>query len=128
MHVPVPSKKSYRILIVDDETLVCWSLSRALQEEGYEVFTVETAEEALHLLKKNGFSLVITDLRLPRITGMDLVRQVKKFYPQCKVLMISAFGTPQTRDEALKEGALKFIDKPFDIRDIKESVNTALLE
>jgi len=115
-----------RILIVDDEALVCWSLSRALQEEGYEVSTAQSGEEALNIMTEWKFDLVVTDLRLPQLNGMDLLREIKRRFPQCKVLMISAFGTPKVRDEAMREGVLQFFDKPFDIKELRESVRSAL--
>ena len=115
-----------RILIVDDEALVCWSLSRALQEEGYEVSTAQSGEEALDIMTEWKFDLVVTDLRLPQLNGMDLLREIKRRFPKCKVLMISAFGTPRVRDEAMKEGVLQFFDKPFDIKELRESVRSAL--
>ena len=119
-------ENTFRILIVDDEALVCWSLSRALQEEGYEVSTVQSGEEALDIMTECKFDLVVTDLRLPQLNGMDLLREIKRRFPQCKVLMISAFGTPKVRDEAMKEGVLQFFDKPFDIKELRESVRFAL--
>jgi len=119
-------ENNIRILIVDDEALVCWSLSRALQEEGYEVSTAQSGEEALDIMTEWRFDLVVTDLRLPQLNGMDLFREIKRRFPQCKVLMISAFGTPQVRDEAMKEGVLRFFDKPFDIKELRESVRSAL--
>jgi len=119
-------ENTFRILIVDDEALVCWSLSRALQEEGYEVSTVQSGEEALDIMTEWRFDLVVTDLRLPQLNGMDLFREIKRRFPMCKVLMISAFGTPQVRDEAMKEGVLQFFDKPFDIKELRESVRSAL--
>jgi len=119
-------ENTFRILIVDDEALVCWSLSRALQEEGYEVSTVQSGEEALDIMTECKFDLVVTDLRLPQLNGMDLLREIKRRFPQCKVLMISAFGTPKVRDEAMKEGVLQFFDKPFDIKELRESVRSAL--
>lgn len=126
MGMTISTENIFRILIVDDETLVCWSLSKALSEKGYVVSTAQTAQDALRLMKKTEFNLVIVDLKLPDLNGIDLLREVKKECPRCKVFMISAFGTPQVREEALKEGALRFIDKPFDIEDVRESVRFAL--
>jgi len=87
---------------------------------------VQSGEEALDIMTECKFDLVVTDLRLPQLNGMDLLREIKRRFPQCKVLMISAFGTPKVRDEAMKEGVLQFFDKPFDIKELRESVRSAL--
>ncbi len=104
---------SAKILVVDDEEIVCLSCQRVLTEEGYEVKTTLNSQEALQLMADEHFDLAIVDLKMPGLNGMDLLRAIKKDYPQVQVIMITGFSTVESAVEAMKAGAFDYLPKPF---------------
>ena len=102
-----------RILVVDDEMIVCESCKRILEEEGYEVETALSGKEAFEKMKANPFDIVITDLKMPGIDGMEVLRTFRKEYPDSIIIMITGFSTVETAVEAMKLGAFDYIPKPF---------------
>ncbi len=114
------------LLVVDDEQSVRDSLERVLEKEGFQVFTAESGRQAREILQKEPIALVLTDLRMPEISGLDLLRQVKKQYPDTEVILITGHGTIEKAVEAMKEGAYDFITKPFKRAEILRAVNKAL--
>jgi DNA-binding NtrC family response regulator len=103
-----------RILIVDDEEHVCALFQRILQKEGYEVECAATGEDGLALLERRPFDLVITDLKMPGIDGMELLKRGRALRPSLNFVMLTAFGTVQTAVEAMKQGAYDYLVKPVD--------------
>jgi len=101
-----------RILIVDDEKKLGILFSRALKSAGYEARAVETAEEAIRLLPE-GFDILISDIRMPGITGIELLKKSKHDYPDTVVVMMTAHGTIENAVEAMKAGAFDYLLKPF---------------
>lgn len=114
------------ILVVDDERSVRESLERVLEKEGYQVFTAENARDAEDILNRESIALVLTDLRMPEISGLDLLRRVKKSHADVEVVMITGHGTIEKAVEAMKEGAYDFITKPFKRAEILRSISKAL--
>ena len=102
-----------RILVVDDEMIVCESCKRILEEEGYEVDIALSGKEAFEKMKANPFDIVITDLKMPGIDGMEVLRTFRKEYPDSIIIMITGFSTVETAVEAMKLGAFDYIPKPF---------------
>lgn len=102
-----------KILVVDDEEIVCLSCQRVLTEEGYEVRTTLSGQEAWQLMANEHFDLAIVDLKMPGIDGMELLRAIKKDYPQVQVIMITGFSTIESAVEAMKAGAFDYLPKPF---------------
>ncbi len=102
-----------RILVVDDEMIVCESCKRILEEEGYEAETALSGKEAFEQMKDNPFDVVITDLKMPGIDGMEVLRTFRKDYPDSIIVMITGFSTVETAVEAMKLGAFDYIPKPF---------------
>lgn len=115
-----------RILIIDDEEHMCWALARAMRQEGYEAVTATGGREGLALLNREGASLVILDLKMPDISGLEVLEQIKKSQPRLPVIMITAHGTIQTAIEAMKIGAADYITKPFDLDELKIVVKKTL--
>src|SRR5262249_2886106 len=107
----LPEKK--QILVVDDEANLRRVLSAQLARDGYEVHTAEDGEAGLAFLKEHHIDLVITDLRMPKLDGMDLLRAALRDDPQRPVVMLTAHGTVDNAVEALKTGAFDYITKPF---------------
>ena len=114
------------ILVVDDEPAMRTALFEALTRQGHAVDLAENGAEALEKFQANPFDLVITDVRMPQVDGMEVLRQVKKRSPVTPVLVISGYGTIETAVEAMREGAFDYILKPFSLDLIEETVDRAL--
>ncbi|HEY5649571.1 MAG TPA: response regulator, partial [Nitrospiria bacterium] len=102
-----------RILVVDDEKSMREFLSIMLGKEGFSVKEAGDGEAALDLIKREKFDLVLTDIKMPRGNGMDVLKAVKEASPETIVLMITAFASTETAIEAMKEGAYDYLTKPF---------------
>jgi DNA-binding NtrC family response regulator len=117
---------SYRIMIIDDERIVGDMAKMALEKEGYLVETFTNADPALERLKTERFDVVITDFKMKGIDGMEVLRRVKKLYPETKVIMITAFANLDTAIEALRGDVYDFFPKPVKIKELKASIQRAL--
>jgi nitrogen regulation protein NR(I) len=115
-----------QILVVDDEPNLRRVLSAQLERDGYEVHTAEDGEQALGILKEHHIDLVITDLRMPKLDGMELLRRAQKIDAELPVVMITAHGTVDNAVEALKTGAFDYLTKPFDQIEVRTIVAKAL--
>ncbi|MCK5180785.1 MAG: sigma-54-dependent Fis family transcriptional regulator, partial [Candidatus Omnitrophica bacterium] len=111
--------KKFRILVVDDEPLIRESLYEILRIEGYRVQMAQGGKEALQLMSKNEFDVVVTDFKLPKMSGMDLLEVVKKDFSKTEVIMITGYGSIETAVEAMKKGACDYITKPINDNEIK---------
>ncbi|MCX6113175.1 MAG: sigma-54 dependent transcriptional regulator, partial [Proteobacteria bacterium] len=117
----------YRLLIVDDEKNMCRSLEILLSGEGnYKVSSVNNAQDALKFIEKNDIDLIITDLTMPGMGGMDLLKNIKENHPSIQVIMMTAYSTVQSAIEALKIGAYDYLMKPFSDDDLLRSVKKAM--
>jgi DNA-binding NtrC family response regulator len=115
-----------RILIVDDEQRFASVLARALAAEGYsDVATAPSGEDALESLRDEGADLMVTDLRLPGMTGLELLGEAKRRWPALEVVLMTAFAEVATARDALKRGALDYLVKPFDNRELVSLVDQA---
>ena len=114
------------ILIVDDDDTMRLALSESLESCGYHIFAAENGAEALDVFKKKKFDLVITDMRMPGMTGIEVLQGVKLLSPDVPVILITAYGTVNTAVEAMKEGAAEFIMKPFSLDDLEAIVKHVL--
>jgi DNA-binding NtrC family response regulator len=102
------------ILVVDDELVIRESLSGWLKRDGYHVDTVASGESALDILKKQNFDIILLDIQLDGISGMDVLTHVKEEYPDIDVIMITAFGSVPSAVQAMKSHAFDYLLKPFD--------------
>ncbi|MGD9578640.1 MAG: response regulator, partial [Syntrophorhabdus sp.] len=118
--------KPAQILIVEDDRKMRLALREIMTNEGYVVDTVETGEAALGRADGNGYDLVITDLKLPGIDGMDVLRAIRKSRPETSVVIITAYATVDTAVEAMREGAEDYISKPFNLDEIRLIVRKVL--
>lgn len=109
-----------QILIVDDNPHMCSLLADTLEVFDYKGVTAKDGEEALHKLKENSFEMVITDLRMPKMGGMDLLRTIKDSFPDLPVVVITGFGTEASENEALSAHADDFLSKPFKVDEIQK--------
>lgn len=115
-----------RILVVDDEESIREFLEIMLRKEGYEITLAEDGLRAKDLLTKKTFDMVISDLQMPGMTGLELLKHVKESYPDLTFMMITAFGTTENAVEAMKMGAYDYLTKPFKIDEVRLNVYNAL--
>jgi two-component system response regulator PilR (NtrC family) len=115
-----------RILVVDDERSMREMLSILLEREGYEAVEAKNGQEALQLFEASVFDLVISDIQMPGINGIELLARIKKLAPEVPVLMITAFATAEQAVDAIKLGAFHYFTKPFNNDEIRALVRNAL--
>ena len=118
--------RGYRILIVEDDPKMREALQHIMRKEGYAVDAAETGEGGLEKLKTADFELIISDLKLPGMDGMDVLRAAKAYQPDVSVIVITAYGTVDSAVVAMKSGAEDYITKPFNIDHIRLVVKKAL--
>jgi DNA-binding NtrC family response regulator len=117
---------SERILIVDDEDGMRRLLSRVLTREGYDTVAVGSGAEALRLVANEHFDLVVTDIKMPEMDGLQLLAELKEYEPSLLVIVITAYGTIENAVQALRSGAYDYIAKPFENDEIRLTVAKAL--
>lgn len=108
-----------KILIIDDEKSILDLLKVVFKKEGYQVATVLSASKALELIKEENFDLVLSDIKLPEMNGLEILKLIKEKNPELPVVMMTAYGTIKQAVEALKAGALDYVLKPFDVEELK---------
>ncbi|MBW2674138.1 MAG: sigma-54-dependent Fis family transcriptional regulator [Deltaproteobacteria bacterium] len=114
------------ILVVDDEKSMRLVLSAMLKKEGYQVAAAIDGLEAFDIIKKQDISVVVTDLKMPRLGGIGLLRRVIEKYPSLPVIIVTAHGTIANAVEAVKKGAFDYVTKPFDQEDLKNVISKAV--
>ena len=115
-----------RILVVDDEQIVRLSCERALGPAGYEVEVAENAFEGLKKLEKEAFDVVLTDLKMPGMDGIEFLGKVKDGWPDVQVIIVTGYQTIDTAVKSIKLGAFDYLNKPFTPDQIKDVVQRAL--
>ena len=115
-----------KILVVDDELKMRRILQMALQEDGYSVTSAENGKQALEKISGLPFHLVIADMKMPAMGGMELLKKIKELDEKLPVIIMTAYGTVSTAVEAMKQGACDYILKPFDIEEMKLIVSKAI--
>ena len=116
----------YRILIVDDELSMRELLEFMLEKRGYGVLSAANGKEALSIIEKERYDLLLCDIRLGDITGLEVLTASKKKYPHVTVIMISAFATTETAVEAMNQGAFDYVPKPFKNEELLQTIANAL--
>jgi len=119
-------RKSRKILIIDDEPSLLKSLIKTLEKKGYDVIAFEDPLLAIEHLKEEKIDLIISDLKIPKMDGIQLLHHVKTSYPNTPVILITAFATIDTAVMAVRWGAFGYLQKPFDIHKVREIVESAL--
>ena len=114
------------ILVVDDEKNIRLTLSQALETLGTQIDAAANGEEALAKLREKEFGLILLDIRMPGMDGLEVLRQVREVRPDIRVIMITAYGTVESAVEAMKLGAVDFLQKPFDPEEIRELVSRVM--
>jgi CheY-like chemotaxis protein len=113
-----------RVLVVDDEDDLTWSISKHLakDKDKYELICVNSGKKALEVLSQVPVELVISDIRMPEISGLELLIKIRDNYPTTKVIIMTAYGSSEIQEEANKHGCLKYIEKPFEINELREFI------
>jgi len=115
-----------RILVIDDEQAICWAFTQLLQPHGYLVSVAASAEEGLELAAKENPDLVLCDIRLPGISGIDALPKLKELNPDLPIIVMTAHGTMETAIEATRRGAYNYLTKPIHNEDALHQIRTAL--
>ncbi|MCL7489713.1 MAG: sigma-54 dependent transcriptional regulator [Desulfobulbaceae bacterium] len=118
--------KEPKILVVDDEAVALQNLMHVLKKEGYKVLGTQNSPEALELIAKERYDLVLTDLKMEKVDGMEILVRTKEHHPDTEVIMITGYATVKTAIEAMKEGAYHYIAKPFKLDEVRKVVKEAL--
>jgi signal transduction histidine kinase len=119
---------SPKILVTDDELNTLKTLSANLEDMGYRVATATNGKEALELIRKRGFNIVIADIKLPDISGLEILETAKELNPETAVIMITGHASLETAVDAINEGAYAYILKPVTMSDLETTLNNALRE
>jgi ATP-dependent Lon protease len=117
--------KKARVLVIDDEEIARKNLEHILVKENYDVMTAADGAQALRELESSEFDAVLTDLRMGKVDGMDLLERIKIKYPDTKVIMVTGYATVPSAIEAMKKGAFHYISKPFKLDEVRDTVKRA---
>jgi len=115
-----------KIMVVDDEKRICENVAKILTKNDYEVYHALSAEEALEKMAMESFSLLISDIVMPGMNGLELLKLVKNQWPLTKMLIFTAYAATNTAAQAIRLGALDYIPKPFTPDELRSSVSQAL--
>ena len=117
-------KKKRRILVVDDDPSLLETLVDVLGEIGYEVDGVSGPEDAIRRCEESGYDIIILDIRMPGMNGVELSKRISELRSDARIIMMSAYGMDERIAEAMRRGALAFLQKPFDIKEVTELIDT----
>jgi ATP-dependent Lon protease len=118
--------KKPRILVVDDEDIVRKNLGHILKKEDYLVTTASSGIEALKRLETSDFDVILTDIKMDKVTGMEVLEKTKNRYPDTKVIMVTGYASVDSAIESLKKGAFHYIEKPFKLDEVRAIVKEAI--
>jgi len=119
-------EKQSKVLVVDDDQFALRGMARALESESYQIVTAASGSEALDLLKQDSFDLVLTDLKMPDVDGLEVLRQTREVAPQAVVLMLTGYSSLESAIEALREGAYDYLVKPCSTDELKLKIERGL--
>ena len=122
------AKKKAQVLIIDDDSGMRSTLSDILEDTGYKVTGYGSGKQALDWVKKKPFDVVVVDIKLPDMDGMELLEQIKLINPESAVIMMTGYASVETAIEAMKEGAYAYLIKPFNMNELKAVIKKALRE
>lgn len=115
-----------RMMVIDDDQVIRKGLKRILEQAGYEIEDFASGHLAIEELQRQSFDLVITDLKMPGMSGLDVLKAINVLQPEVPIVLITGYATVETAVEAMKHGAVDFIPKPFTPKDLVEKINLAL--
>lgn len=115
-----------KILVVDDEEKICLSLKALLGVKGYAVETSQKGDSALEMLKRGGYDLLLSDIKMPQFDGLKLLKEAKSFDPNLMVILITGYGSLESAKAAINQGAFDYLTKPIESQELLDSVNSAI--
>src|SRR4030066_583124 len=115
-----------KMLIVDDEKITLRNLMQAMKKEGYESIGTNSGANALKHLEEQEFDIVLTDVRMEKVDGMQILKKCRQLYPDAEVIMMTGYATLQTAVGAIKQGAYDYISKPFKLDEVRKVIKEAL--
>ena len=115
-----------RLLIIDDERIALKNLEYVMKKEGYEVTGTQSGQNALKLLEEQSFDVVLTDLKMEKVDGMQILKRCNELYPETEVIMITGFATLESAVETMKHGAFYYVAKPFKLDEVRKVVKEAI--
>src|SRR3982751_3452452 len=115
----------YKALIVDDDKVTLDLLTFQLQSEGFKTTAAECGEDGLQLVRDDDFDIILTDLNLPDISGIEMVKRSKQIAPLTEIIMVTGFGSTEKAIEATKAGAFHFVEKPVDFDELFSLIEKA---
>ena len=118
--------QNYVILIVDDEEGLREGLSKLLEDEGYTVMCAEDGEKAIDIIRNTHIDLMLTDMRMPGMSGIELLKKVRKIREDIGVIILTGYGEIESYIEAMNFGAMEYVSKPFKVNELKFIVNKIL--
>src|SRR5712671_6472813 len=118
-YVPKPESTDLSVLIVDDEKSTCSLCGDIAREAGLDVHFAETTEEALELLDRSPVDILLTDLKVPELGGLELLKRVRTYYPHVAAMVLTQYGTIETAIEATRLGAHDYVTKPFQVEELR---------
>ncbi len=118
--------KNARILLVDDESLILWTLEEILTKQGYEVCPAGSGEEALKCISEKYMDLLIVDMEMPGMNGLEVISKIKQSYPPKKVIILTALDSEDLIEKAKRAGVSDFIFKPFQFNEVTYRVKRVL--
>jgi DNA-binding response OmpR family regulator len=118
--------KQMRILVVDDEPRICHLIEELLKLEGYQIDVSFSGTDALEMIKKYNYQMLITDLKMPGIDGLELIQKAKEQNPEIRTIMVTGYTTVDTAVQSLRHGVDDYITKPFNIFELKKAVKQTL--
>jgi DNA-binding NtrC family response regulator len=114
-----------KIMVLDDEPIVCKRLKPALEKQGYEVDTFTESSDAMEQIRQIDYDIIVTDLKMKGVDGMQLLTEAKRRSPKTEVIVITGFATLETARQSFQKGVFDFIAKPFKLSEIQEVVKRA---
>ena len=113
------------VLVLDDEPIVGSRIKPSLEKAGYRVEIMTDSQKAMERIKQKQFDIVVTDFKMSRVSGLDLLRAQKQLWPDTEVIIITGYATMETAREAMKSGVFDFMAKPFRLQELKEVIGRA---
>jgi ATP-dependent Lon protease len=120
------ASRKHKMLVADDEKMARMNLEHVLTKEGYQVLTASSGVEALELLEKDSFDVILTDLKMEKVDGMGILERAKQIDPSTQVIIITGYATVPTAVEAMRKGSYHFLAKPLKLDEIRSAVRKAL--